>query len=380
MGRVASQVLEKAPEKILVVVIDYDDDLGRVGIDTPVIGVKKVSEVAFNYALEKPEDPDVNALFTAVKIYREMLDQGYRVEVAAISGDQRGGLRAVERIRNQLIDVINHTGSKSVIVVSDGGEDEKVIPVIESIVPIFYVKTIVIEQARAVEQTYILMWRYVKKILSEPRLSRLVIGYPGFLLILIGLMSLFNLLQQALVVSMIFLGIIMIIKGFNIEDALIKTWKRNPSGTILGAVGAMVMGIAIMLTWLSLAPASRLPQRDFKIAGYFLENFSWLYSLSIAVLLLGPLIRRILSRSIRAWRYAVLIVMVIMFTLLLRYIGLVLLSLPDTATVSDIINALWGSNTFQGLVMIVITVIIASFLLQMVEVTIARRKSDRQQQ
>ena len=372
-----TRVVEKTPEKILIVVIDYDDDLGRVGIDTPVVGVKRVSETAFNYALERPEDPDVNALFTAIKIYRDMTDQGYRVEVAAISGDQRGGLKAVERIRSQLIDVINLTGSKSVIVVSDGGEDEKVIPVIESIVPIFYVKTVVIEQARAVEQTYILIWRYVKKILSEPRLSRLAIGYPGLLLILIGLMLFFDLLQQALMVSLIFLGVIMIIKGFNLEDALINMWKRNPSGTILATVGAIVMSIAVMLTWFSLAQALQTPQRDFKIVGNILENVSWLYGLSIAVLLLGPLIKRILSRSIRMWRYAVLLTTVIMFTLLLRDIGLVLLSLPDTATTKDIVDAMWSSNTFQGLITIVITVIIASSLLQLVEVTITRRRKNK---
>ncbi len=367
-------MLEKTPEKILVVVIDYDDDLGRAGVDTPVIGVKKVSETAFNYALQRPEDPDVNALFAAIKMYREMIEQGYRVEVAAISGDQRGGLRAVERLRSQLIDVVNATGSKSVIVVSDGGEDEKVIPVIESIVPIFYVKTVVIEQARAVEQTYILIWRYIRKVLSEPRLSRLAIGYPGFLLILIGLMSLFGLLQQALVISMIFLGIIMVVRGFNLEDAFIGMWRKNPSGTILTAVGFIVMGIAVMFTWFSLASISQQPQRDFKIAGYILENVSWLYGLSASILLLGPLIRRILSRSVRAWRYGVLLLIAVMFTLLLRDIGAVLLTLPDTATSRDIVDAMWSSNTFQGLITIVLTVIIASFFLQLTEITIIRRK------
>jgi len=33
--------LEKTPESIVVVIIDYDDDLGRAGLETPIIGFKK---------------------------------------------------------------------------------------------------------------------------------------------------------------------------------------------------------------------------------------------------------------------------------------------------------------------------------------------------
>jgi len=369
--------LEKTPDRILVVVIDYDDDLGRAGLETPIVGEKRVLEAALRYAMEKPEDPDVNALFAGIKIYRELSEEGYRVEIAALSGDQRGGLRAVERIRRQLATIAMSTGSKSVVIVSDGGEDEKIIPVIESILPIYYIKTVVIEQSRSVEQTYIMLWRYVKKILEEPRLSRVAIGYPGFLLVLIGVMAIFNLLQQALLIALIFLGIIMIIRGFNLEDVFIDMWRRNPSGTLLTAIGLVVFSIAAMFTWLTIT-GTQTPQREFKIAGSILENTLWLYGLSISLPVLGALIRMILVRSIRAWRYVVMLITIAMFSVLLRDIGAVLLSLPDTATTREIIDIMWRSNAFQSLMVIVITIIIVSALLQSVEKIVIRSRARKQ--
>jgi len=371
--------LDRPPERILVVVIDYDDDLGRVGLETPIVGVEKVSETAYSYALARPEDSDVNALFSAIKIYREMEGQGYSVEIAVVSGDQRGGLRAVERIRRQLIEIANIVGAKAVVIVSDGGEDEKIIPVIESIIPVYYVKTVVIEQSRSVEQAYILVWRYIRKILEEPRLSRVAIGYPGFLMVLIGVMALFNLLQQALLAAVIFLGVVMIVRGFNLEDVLLGMWKRNPSGTLLTGMGMVVLAIAIMLTWFSVASGYQPYQRDFKVVGALLENLSWLYGLSIALPVLGQLIRRILLRSIRAWRYAMALVAIALFSILLRDIGAVLISLPDNAGTREIADAMWGSNAFQSLLLIVSAILVASTLLQFAERAVVRKRVSKRQ-
>lgn len=377
MREATKRELEKTPERILVVVIDYDDDLGRAGIETPIVGVKRVLEAAYNYALARPEDSDVNALFAAVKIYRDMEEQGYKVEIAAVSGDQRGGLKAVERLRSQLIDIVSMVGAKAAVIISDGGEDEKIIPVIESIIPIYYVKTVVIEQSRSVEQTYILIWRYIRKILEEPRLSRLAIGYPGFLLVLIGIMALFNLLQQALLIAIIFLGLVMIVRGFNLEDIFITMWKRNPSGTLLTAMGFVVLAIAIMLTILGTVSSYQTYQKDFKVVGGLLENFSWLYGLSIALPLLGAFVRRVLARSIKAWRYGIALTLIVMFSILLRDIGAVLISLPDNSSTRDIVDAMWRSNAFQSLLVIVTAILTASTLLQIAERAIIRSRAKK---
>jgi putative membrane protein len=239
------------------------------------------------------------------------------------------------------------------------------------------VKTVVIEQSRSVEQTYILIWRYIRKILEEPRLSRLAIGYPGFLLVLIGIMALFNLLQQALLIAIIFLGLVMIVRGFNLEDIFITMWKRNPSGTLLTAMGFVVLAIAIMLTILGTVSSYQMYQKDFKVVGGLLENFSWLYGLSIALPLLGAFVRRVLARSIKAWRYGIALTLIVMFSILLRDIGAVLISLPDNSSTRDIVDAMWRSNAFQSLLVIVTAILTASTLLQIAERAIIRSRAKK---
>lgn len=359
-------------DKILVLVIDYDDDFGRAGIKTPVVGEDLVLRAAISYALERPEDPDLNAIFASLKISRELRGKGFDSEVAIICGDQRGGLRAVERIRLQAAEALKATGSKYLVLVSDGGEDEKVIPVLQSLAPIYYVKTVVIEQARAVEQTYILIWRYFRKVLDEPRLARVLIGYPGVLLIIIGVMAILNLLSLALLTALIFLGIVMTIRGFNLEDVVSRSWKKNPSGVIFTASGLGVLAIALMITWLSASNAQEVYRSNIKIMGSVLENLSWLYGVALALPIMGSMVRRILARSIRAWRHGMLIIIVILFSLVLRDMGSVLLSLPDSAVISDIVAYMWRSNTFQSLLIAVIAIIVTSTVLQLAE-RIARK-------
>jgi len=152
-------------------------------------------------------------------------------------------------------------------------------------------------------------------------------------------------------------------------------WKRNPSGTLLTGMGFAVLAIAIMLTWFSVASGYQPYQRDFKVVGSLLENLSWLYGLSIALPVLGQLIRRILVRSIRAWRYAIALLAIALFSILMRDIGAVLISLPDSAGTKEIADAMWSSNAFQSLLVIVAAILVASTLLQFAERLVTRRRT-----
>ncbi len=57
-------------ERILVLCVDRDDDLGmKAGINTPVLGRKENVNAAASLALRDPEEADANAMFEAVRIY-----------------------------------------------------------------------------------------------------------------------------------------------------------------------------------------------------------------------------------------------------------------------------------------------------------------------
>ena len=57
-------------ERILVLCVDRDDDLGmKAGIKTPILGRKDNVDAATSLALRDPEEADANAMFEAVRIY-----------------------------------------------------------------------------------------------------------------------------------------------------------------------------------------------------------------------------------------------------------------------------------------------------------------------
>src|SRR5215212_2600549 len=85
--------------KILVLFIDRDDDIGSKGsIETPIVGRDCCIDAGVRLAIEDPEDSDVNAIFAAVKAYEELLSKGYDSEVAVVAGKYNRGIEADEKI------------------------------------------------------------------------------------------------------------------------------------------------------------------------------------------------------------------------------------------------------------------------------------------
>ncbi|MEL9929764.1 MAG: DUF373 family protein, partial [Sulfolobales archaeon] len=121
--------------RILIVIIDYDNDIGKVGVKTPVVGFERVIRIAEEFGLRKPQDSDLNALFAGLKIYRDLIDKGYEPEIVVVSGSEKGGLEAFQNVKLQMRKVLEEGVYDSAIIVSDGGEDEKVYPLIQSMIP-----------------------------------------------------------------------------------------------------------------------------------------------------------------------------------------------------------------------------------------------------
>ncbi|MBA3750262.1 MAG: DUF373 family protein, partial [Nitrosopumilus sp.] len=56
--------------KIIIICIDRDDDIGTKGkLETPIIGKGPCIEAGIKLAIEDPEDSDCNAIFGAIKSY-----------------------------------------------------------------------------------------------------------------------------------------------------------------------------------------------------------------------------------------------------------------------------------------------------------------------
>ncbi|MFW5903012.1 MAG: DUF373 family protein, partial [archaeon] len=130
--------------KIAVLCVDRDDDLGKkAGIKGPIQGEEKNLEAAKRLGVSDPSDSDTNAIFQAVKLYRETADA---VDIFTITGDKNGGYKADKEIANQLDYIFEKNDDiDGVYLVTDGSQDDQVIPIIESRTDIVSKKSVIVE-------------------------------------------------------------------------------------------------------------------------------------------------------------------------------------------------------------------------------------------
>ncbi|WP_336024493.1 DUF373 family protein [Halobellus salinisoli] len=218
---------------LLVLCVDLDDDLGRkTGLETPVVGRDAVESAAVALATADPEDSDVNVLFQGIHEHDALdrdPDVDEEVAVAAVTGTQGGDVKANRAIGEEIDRVLAglSTGENvSAIVITDGAQDESVLPIIRSRVPIDSVRRVVVRQAQDLESIYYTM----KQVLADPETRGTILVPLGILLLIypfVTIASLFD-VPGAVVLGFIsaFLGLYTLFRGLGLEDAVDDTAER----------------------------------------------------------------------------------------------------------------------------------------------------------
>jgi putative membrane protein len=233
-------------KRVLVVCIDRDDDLGKNGgVETPEFGRDQCINAGTRLAIEDPEDADANAIFGSVKIYEELVTKGYESEVAVITGAYNRGIEADEKISSELIKVLSKFKAEGAVIVSDGEDDETVIPLIQAIVPVISIQRIIIRHSRSVEYSYAVFGKYVKMLVYDPRYSKFFLGVPGALLICGGFATIFGFTREALAIVLSVLGVAFVIRAFDIDKSLGSLNRTTPSTFI--RIFSTFAGIMIIL-------------------------------------------------------------------------------------------------------------------------------------
>src|ERR671939_158362 len=232
--------------RILVLCIDRDDDLGsKGGIETPIVGRDLCIKAGTRLAIEDPEDPDANTIFGAVKMYEELISKGYESEVALVSGKFNRGIEADEKIGFEVQNILTSYKADGAVVVSDGEDDEAVIPIIQAMVPIISIQRIIIKHSRSVEYSYAILGRYIKMLVYDSRYSKFFLGVPGALLVVFGLSTVFGLTREALALVLSILGIAFIVRAFDIDKSIGSLGRPTPTGFI--RIFSTFAGILIIL-------------------------------------------------------------------------------------------------------------------------------------
>lgn len=200
----------------LILSIDRDDDIGyKAEVDTPVIGRDACLKAAEKLGLADPEDSDTNAIFQAIKTYDEEIERGGTAEIALISGNHLNMLEGDRRIAHLLSEVIEKTSATECILISDGAEDEYLVPIIQSYLRIVGIIRITIKQLPNIEGTFYI----IKKLLRDQKFARSVLVPFGIFLI-IGSILAFFMGTMAVIPIIGLIGLYLLIKGLDLDDAL----------------------------------------------------------------------------------------------------------------------------------------------------------------
>ncbi|MDE1728192.1 MAG: DUF373 family protein [Thaumarchaeota archaeon] len=253
-----SGTTETKTSRLLVICVDRDDDIGsKAGVITPVVGRNACIEAAQRLALEDPEDADSNSIFAAVKTFEDLTSKGYQAEVALVSGTQHKGVQGDEKIVSQVKAITMKFAANGAVIVSDGEDDESVIPIIQNVLPIVSVKRVVMRASRSVEYSYAVLGRYLKTIAFDSKYSKFFLGVPGMLLLIGGIATVFGLTREIFAVLVSILGGAFLIRAFDIDRAWTNWNKPTPGGFI--RTFTLVAGIVMILASLTAGIGSAVP-------------------------------------------------------------------------------------------------------------------------
>ena len=232
-GKLENDVQSSTASKLLVICVDRDDDVGeKTGITTPVIGRDACIEAAQRLALEDPEDADSNAIFSAIKTYEDLVSKGYNAQVVTVTGVTGRGVQADEKIAAEIKSVLKTFHADGSVIVSDGEDDEMVIPIIQNVIPVVSVQRVVMKVSRTIEHSYALFGKFLKMVMYDPKYSKFFLGVPGILLLIGGIGVLTGYTAEIFAVLVGILGGAFLIRAFDIDKAWSNWAKPTPEGFI----------------------------------------------------------------------------------------------------------------------------------------------------
>ncbi|WP_370520110.1 DUF373 family protein [Thermococcus sp. LS1] len=304
--------------KALILAIDRDDDFGqKAGVEGPVIGRDACIDAALKLSLADPEDSDANVVYAAVKLYDELKGSGEfdEVEVALITGHPKVGVKSDLELSRQLDEVLQRFPANGVITVTDGAEDEQIFPIITSKVPIISSHRVVVKQSEGIETTYYIIYRYLREILSDPEVAKVVLGIPGMILLLYGIARLIGVWypESVKIVSATITGTILLFIGgyfftkgfrFNFRETLAKQFIF----VISIVAGLLIISGGAINAYLSLEEYSKeliggWPGTPLLATLIYINALSSSLTLGISVMIMGKIVQAYLRKDHHIWYY-----------------------------------------------------------------------------
>lgn len=245
-----SSIPSDKPSRTLLICVDRDDDVGvKTGLKTPIVGRDACVAAATKLSITDPEEADANAIFAAVKEYDDLLSKGEFCEVVVVSGVFERGVIGDKKIRNQVAEILKGYPADSAVLISDGAEGEELAPVLQSLVPIVSIRKVIVKHSRSVEESYQVLGRYLRMLIFDPRYAKYALGVPGIIFVALVLTAHFFPTADTPLILVAFIGIVFIIRGFDIDRKIEQIGKLSATGylrlfSVFASILIILVGIA----------------------------------------------------------------------------------------------------------------------------------------
>jgi putative membrane protein len=312
-------------DRLLILAVDRDGDLeGKTKVRSPVFGREGVLSAATQLAISDPEEADANSFFAAIKEYDRLQAMSEGCEIAVVCGVPDSGVDADRKIKREIENILSKGQFSAIVLVTDGAEDEQILPILQSMKPVASVVRIVVKHSRTVEETYMVLGRYLRMLVFDDRYSKWVIGVPGVIFLFAGVLVLFGRAYEAGIAILLILGSAFFVRGFGVDRSVASMLSQRPYGylRIFSAVASLLIflvGISTGFTNLQTtipdimkavdANPSLFSTYGSQIIGTYLEGALPLVWAAFAIYLIGVLLAHLARGSRRVWRDAVLIVL-----------------------------------------------------------------------
>lgn len=200
----------------LVVCVDRSGDVpSKTGLQAPIVGWEAVQSLVIDLGIADPEDAGVNCLLEALRVTRDLRDGDEEATVAVVSGGGESAVGSDRAIAAQVDELVERIDPDSAVVVIEGVEDERIVPIVESRLQVDSVDRVVVRQARDLESTYYLM----KQFLADEELRQTILVPLGVVLLVFpALLTLTNSLAIAIASITAVIGMFLLYKGLSVDE------------------------------------------------------------------------------------------------------------------------------------------------------------------
>jgi len=367
----------------LILNVDRDDDFGRKAqISSPIIGCQNNLNAAQLFGQVDPEDSDLNAIYYAISLFNKLKESGDDVEIATICGHMNVGIKSDKVIAEQFEKVLSIVDVDDVILVTDGAEDDYILPIIQSRVKISSVQRVNVKQSRQLEDTY---YRLLK-MLDDEKVQKQFILPIALVLIVGSIFVLLEMVSSGMGAILLTLGAYLLVRVFRLERNLFSFIAEVKSGFLTGKLTMYTSFIAAVILiasmFLAYNNANFASDVEWIPILSFIANMIWGIVIAGLLVIFGHVVDSYVKDKKAPWHYWIYPFSLFAFgfisSAIFESLHKALLNWPDTFYIEPFFTPFFIGNTLTGIMITIVGAVTYHYIKDMVQTKENELEVDKQ--